>query len=265
MKHPFIVSSCLASALALVPSLSAAAQESRPAEELPAASELFARSLEAMGSEEVLEHIQSGSFTTKAPPMMTGAAEFKVQAMSPDKCRIDAEFGEGESAMIVINGRHMWSRGPGETDYEYGDDDGRIAPIAIMMAPHFFVFTAESRFEKRTTTGTETIGDDESYRVELSNGEDAQTYAIFFSARTGLCTAIELPIRTGEIYQYVVKEWGREKGLQVITKASMDMTAMGMGEALFEFTDFVFNQVEEKVFEMPDEVKEMIDAGSDGG
>lgn len=228
--------------------------------ELPAASSLFQKCFAALGSEETLNSIQSGECTIEAPEMM-GASSASMQALAPDKCRVDVELMEGE-AFVVVNGEHMWSQGPGE-GLEYGENE-EVAMILVMMAPQFYLHSAPARFDMKTT-GTTKVDGDECYTVELSRDDEPTGTAVLFNAESGLCAGFSVIGPTGLPVNYVVTEWGEVDGMKVITEAALDMTDAGMGELVFGFKDFKFNKVDAKVFEMPEEVKEMMSGDGDDG
>lgn len=252
---------CVLGAL-LLPLSSALAQDDaparRPAEPLPEAKEIIARSIEAMGGANRVKELKSFAFDmTSETPM--GEQTIRVASMRPNKVSFNQPMPTGGNITTVYVDDHAWMSNTETEGFELMPTD-EIGPILPLMGVHTFVLSFNDLYQDMKTIARVEFGGEECFQIEMFPREGEETETVFFNARTGLYagqkSTVYMKAFQGDMeVEVLVTKWETNQDATIVTGMSVNM----MGQEMpMVFSEFSFNEVKAESFDMPEEVRELI-------
>jgi hypothetical protein len=220
----------------------------------PTPAALFARHIEAIGGEEAIRAHSSrtikGNFSM---PALGVEGALLVVAAAPNKVATSIDLGAFGSSAEGFDGTVGWSINPMTGIAVL---NGEMLEAAATRADFYADLHLGSRATTQQTLDIAMIDGNEAFRVRLENG--GRESFLYFSTDTGLLVgrdSIEstaqgkLPTTT-RLREYV--EFGGQK------VASHSSTLQGGIEAVIEIDSVVFDNVDDKDFELPSEIKALV-------
>jgi len=234
------------------------------AKDLPAAEGILKMAIEAMGGQKAFDAIES-SYIKSTMAAMGFSIQFDMYTAEPDKLfvrQIVPGVGDG---LMGMNGDAAWRKQPMQ-DYQLLE-----AKELVDMSDQAHLFEIVPQLEKQyammqTVDRVEFAGQD-CYKIRLSGKKnakpeekDAQSYALF-NADTHLAAALQnvqparegMPERTSALR---FEDWKEIGDLKLYTKL---VIVQNSGELTMSYDEIKFNEVDESVFAVPDEVKKLLE------
>lgn len=239
----------------------------KPATDLPPGKEVFAKAVEAMGGNKKVEEIRSITYkVSMAQGMGPGAPEsILVNGLLPDQIHLKGTFPEGETAVMVFNGKHAWSTEPGDEEPTL-DDPEQIRMMMPLFAPHVMLLGASKVYKTMETTEKAEFNGKGCYKIKMADEKGERTASVFINADDAEVEGIEIVFdaEMGLFGRVTVLERKEVDGVHLISKMKMHMP---FGDETMEltFSDFAFNKTDKALFDVPESLKEEIKAMEEGG
>lgn len=235
-----------------------AADEKPAAQNLPAAEEIIAKHIEALGGQENLKKIKSYHRTgTFAVPMQGISGEMITYTDSSNRMAAKLNIPPVGDIRKGYDGEVAWAIDPqqGIRILQDAERDELIAQCEFYDADRY----AKHYKEIETVEETDFEGKP-CYKVKLVDKNDKASFE-FFDKGTGLMAGSivkqEGPMGEIEVTR-VIDEWMDVDG----TKQPKKSTVRAMGfDRIITADKIEANNVDPKVFELPDEIKELIKEG----
>lgn len=262
---------CLAATYLSTVALAQDEAEAAAASDLPEASELLEKAVEAMGGAKAFEGIKSTE-THMSMDIAAAGMTMTMEMFSGEDGRflVRQSTPMGEVGM-GSDGKIAWMNNPMTGGYELLDEE-QTAQSREQAGMHNMVNSIAANFEKIETVGKETFGEREAYRVSLvekaPEGDEEpaapEQFAIF-DAENGLLLGMIQATPMGEVAMRF-EDWKEVGPIKMFHKMVVDQ--MGM-QIIMTVDSIEFNKVDPTVFELPDKVKELAadkeaDASDDG-
>lgn len=263
--RPRLAAVVFASGLLAAGGLASAQDAAKPASDLPPGKEVFDKAVEAMGGRKKLDDIKSITYkVSMAESMGPGAPEsIIVNGLLPDQVHLKGTFAEGETAVMVFNGKHAWSTEPGDEEPTL-DDPEQIQTMMPLFCPQVMLLGAPKVYKTMETTEKTEFNGKGCYKVKMSDEKGERTASVFINADNAAVEGIEIVFdaEMGLFGRVTVLERKEVDGVHLISKMKMHMP---FGDETMElsFSDFTFNKVEKKLFDVPESLKEEIKAMDD--
>jgi len=244
------------------------AQPEKPktsAADLPEASELFERHIEAIGGRDAVfaEKTRVVTGTYEGPPF-TGIVKLRVWAEAPDKMHMQLVEPLGRQLDLYYDGEVTWQQ---DSTSNNGEPVAVTGPqrVEIIEAADFF---GESNYANRysaiETIGTATFDGKDYYAVRATS-QFGRTRRLFFEKESGLFSAEQSPIVTQdkdgkvitvpmEILIFDYQDVG--DGVLYPRTQSQKIPGPGGGKVLMKFLDVKVDTGEHHDFSPPPEVAE---------
>ncbi|MGI9014719.1 MAG: hypothetical protein ACR2GY_10775 [Phycisphaerales bacterium] len=261
----------LCSGMAMMTTPALAQDETQPdgsgvaAADLPAATELCQKAVEAMGGSAAIAEIKSVKLKMKMTmeDHMGGPEIDYVDAICvlPNKLHLTAHFKDGTSAVAVFDGKHGWSSEPGMEGYNVMSPE-EFGMFSIMV-PHTLLLSLDQHMGEKKTVEMKSIDGTDYARVDVKNKEGAPVGSLMIDPASGKIGAFGIDNEMmGMMMMVNFSKWEDVKGIMLPTEAKMDAAFMQMA---LGYSDFAFNTAEESLFKMPAEVAEEIKAMEEDG
>lgn len=225
---------------------------------LPTIEELLASSQRAMGGAEAISRIRSirgladctgpnGPYTTEIQTTRDGELFFHQTR--------EGEEGP-EHYRAFVNGTYTWS-----IDRETGEPEPEPVTVRAMVRSHdFFSWALDFPFflnEARVHDRTE-VGGIPYFEVRLEDNF-ARPVRAFFHAETRLLGGLEMfnPLYPTELIQLRINDWRR---VGDVLLPSRELVTDGSGDFELVFHEISVNDVDESLFEVPEEIREAAEA-----
>jgi hypothetical protein len=226
------------------------------AEKLPSAREVLDRSIKEMGGREAFLKLSSqvakGRFEMPAQGL-TGTIE--LSAAKPSKLLLSIELGALGKILSGYDGESAWIINPGMGPMLM---EGKMREQMVAQADFFATLHDSALFSSMTTLGKTNFDGQDCFEVKLvrKNGDELRE---FYTVKTGLARGViakvESPLGTVQTTTFVTdyKKFGE---ILFATRVSQKMSGM---EQVMTFQTVEFNQVPEARFELPKEVKTLVE------
>ncbi|MDZ4754739.1 MAG: hypothetical protein SGJ11_09605, partial [Phycisphaerae bacterium] len=236
----------------------ATAPDAKPAADLPEGKALVAKHLAAMGTKEAIDSITSSHYKGSIDSMM-GKIELEVAAMKPNRMLLVQSMG-GMKNQTGFDGVTGWTNDP-QTGEIHILSEEMIAGMDGGSDLQALVRKLDERFSGFTTTGKETVDGTEVYLVKMAEKGGDQVTGLFDATTAllkGIRTASQGP--QGAMNSTILlADWmdvpvGETEKIKVFKTMIIEQGGMRMNAT---FTDFEFNELDEKFFAAPEAVKEL--------
>lgn len=230
------------------------AQDSGP---LPAAAEVMARHVEAIGGSAAVQAHSSSHFRGKIEVPAQGiVGSLEIIGAEPDKLLLRIEITGIGTILSGYDGETAWSVHPAMGPMVL---DGRMLEQMKQQADYYQVLHAERQFSARETVGRADFGGRSCYKVKLTTtwGEE---YHQFYDASTGLLAGSVRSQATpmGDIETTtVVSDYKPMGGVLIGTKIVQQV--MGV-EQVMTLTSATFDAVDPAAFALPGAIETLVNA-----
>jgi hypothetical protein len=261
-----VVAFAMASTHAQTAPAAPAAPAAAPATELPAASELLAKHVTALGGKDAIASVKTLRFKGSLDSEMS-AMEVDVATLAPSMIRIGYSM-RGRHWETACDGTLAWATDPMGGPAVLLDDAVRDSMRSGVDFQGLFR-SPDALFTDLTTNGSETIGGVECWTVSMKS-KAGEPVTGFFAKSTGLFTAIRQTQMTqrGEATMAMrVTEWQAlaitkadaaagtpAKSIQVAK--AIEITESGL-RSTGTFTNFEVNTLDAAFFAAPQAVKDL--------
>lgn len=238
------------------PAVEKAQEAPKPAaEKLPAASDLIARHIKAIGGREaVMSHSSSHASGTFGVPAagMTGTVE--VFAAKPNRMLMKITIpGLGEM-LEGFDGTHAWSLSPmtGPALHQ-----GKQLEERRFDSEYYGELKSAERYESMTTLEKTTLDGRPVYKVRLvrkGGGEDTEFYDVETGLKAGSVNTRETPM--GTITATTIETDYKKFG-NILVPTTIKQSGMGV-EQVMTINAVEFDTVDAKVFDPPAQIKALI-------
>ncbi|HEV3484851.1 MAG TPA: hypothetical protein VG106_05555 [Vicinamibacterales bacterium] len=238
------------------PAIEKAQEAPKPAaEKLPAASDLVARHIKAIGGREaVMSHSSSHASGTFGVPAagLTGTVE--VFAAKPNRMLMKITVpGLGEM-LEGFDGTHAWSLSPmtGPALHQ-----GKQLEERRFDSEYYGELKSAERYESMTTLEKTTLDGRPVYKVRLvrkGGGEDTEFYDVESGLKAGSVNTRETPM--GTITATTIETDYKKFG-NILVPTTIKQSGMGV-EQVMTINAVEFDTVDAKVFDPPAQIKALI-------
>lgn len=233
------------------------AMPNRPAEDLPPGRMLVEQALAKLGEPEARAQVKSFSFnaTMTRPAQMT----MRVEAMRSFHIAISMPAPTGEGDMTMIRRDSIgWAQHPKQGLHLMKERD--LIVFESIMGGQLLAMTLIDRFDTFQTIERTGFGGRPCWKVRATNADPKRQATVYFDAGTDEFAGREITIQSpagveGQL-QFIVRDWKTVEDIRMIAAVGMASTG---SEQKFEFRDFAFNQVEESIFDIPEEIQQQLD------
>lgn len=223
--------------------------------DVPDGKAVLARHIEALGGRKRLDAISSSSFrmSTTTP---NGEIVFTLAAKKPGKFHMRQKLADREMVQ-VCDGTEAWVQ---------PEKGGRYSLVNAMMRDHFVSGTdvqglmrnLDSRFTSVTNKGVEKFNGVDCYVLSMQEPGGPE-FSGYFALDTGLVMGKRTADTSGPVpfvETQTFTDWVEIDGIKVFRTLRVD--ANGLSSTL-TFTDFVFDSVDDALFERPAEVQRLVE------
>lgn len=223
------------------------------ARNLPPAKEILDNAVKAMGGRDAIKNVKSSSFKAKMNTPM-GDVLIESYYLNPDQFLIkQAVPGMGEITM-ASDGQTTWTHNP-MMGYQLLDDE-EVELMRDQASMHNLVVRLEKEFSDIQTVEQLKFNDRDCYKLRMLDTEGQEQFA-YFDVKGHLMAGMEMqqatPMGPSKATMRFEdwKTYGDIKffSRMVISQMGMDMT--------MEMTEVKFDNVDKKIFALPDEVKKL--------
>ncbi len=240
----------------------AAPQAAAPAKDLPEAKVILDKSLDAAGGKDAFDAIESTTIKGEMT-MPMGAVSLEIYTAKPDRLFFRQLMPGGGEMAAGFDGEIGWTINPmtggytllGEEEVEQLREQADMQSMLLrLVEKHETTKTIDlTEFDGRQCY--ELLAEDE----EAGENAAAPPAHIFFDADTHLMVGMEMQdMSTGNPIPILVKFKDWKKVGEVKFYHQMIIEQMGMQMAM-NFTEVGLDNVDPAVFELPDEVKKLVD------
>ena len=224
-------------------------------ENLPAASDIIARHVRAIGGREaVLSHSSSHATGTFGVPAagLTGTVE--VFAAKPNRMLMRITVPDIGDMLEGFDGTHAWSLSPmtGATVH-----DGKQLEERRFDSEYYGELKAPERYQSMTTLEKTTFDGRPVYKLRLvrkGGGEDTEFYDAQTGLKAGSINTRETPM--GTITATTIETDYRKFG-NLLVPTTIKQSGMGI-EQVMTINTVEFDRVDPKVFDPPAQIKALI-------
>jgi len=238
------------------------AVEAKAPAHLPAARQVLARFVKEIGGSTAFEKIQSQHMTGKFQLVAQGiTGGLEVLAARPDKLLMKMNLpGIGEMSQ-GFDGSIGWSINPVTGPMVL---DGKMLEPLREQARFDAVLHAEDEFKSMETIGQETFDGKDCYKLKLVR-KSGQEVTEYYEVKTGLLAGSasleETPLGSISVTAMV----GDYKKFGDVLFATRLTQKMGPLSQLMTFEKMEFNQVDNSVFALPDQIKALVKKDAKSG
>lgn len=228
-------------------------------DDLPEPKEILEKSLDAMGGRNVFEAVESVRLAIVLESPM-GNVSISSQSAKPDKVYIVQSVPGMAEMKMGLNGKVGWLHNP-MAGYQILPE-GEIDQLRRQANMHNIVGTFEDQFPTMETVGLVDRDEKKCYKVRLEDEQDNESFA-YFDADSSLVVAFENTQQgpRGEMTTTMTfSDWEEQDKMKLYRTVVVDQLGTQMN---MKITEVEFNNVDESVFELPEEVKKM--SGDSGG
>lgn len=236
------------------------------AEDLPSGAEVIKKYVEASGGEAAYK--KRKSMVTKAKMEMPGmgqSIELTIYQKAPNMMATVVNLpGMGEQT-TVYNGEKAWSdsamTGPRLMTEEEMASLKRQAAMDAQYAP-------QNYYESIQTLSQTEFAGESAYELELVPKDGGETITQYYSVDSGLLIGQSYTQSTqqGDIEVKVIMSDYREVGgLKIPFKSKLEYPAMGMSQELTISSVEMDKEIDAKMFEVPEEIKQLEEQEKSGG
>ena len=255
---------CGAGMLIVPSSMAMSVQDS--AETLPSGAEVIQKYVKATGGEEAYKNRKT--MVSKAQMSMAGmgqSIEITIYQKAPNMMATVVNLpGMGEQT-TVFNGEIAWSdsamTGPRLMTEDEMSSLKRQAAMDAQYAP-------EKYYESIQTISRTEFNGESAYELELVPKEGGETITQYYAVESGLLIgqASTQSTQQGDIEVKVIMSDYREVGgLKMPFKSTLEYPAMGMSQMLSMTSIELDKEIDAKMFEVPEEIKQLQEQGKPGG
>ncbi len=235
----------------------AAAPATVQAQARPAAAEIVAKYVAAIGGESEIRKITSlKQSATMEVPAVGLSASMEVMAAAPNKMATKASIpGMGEM-LTGYNGTVGWDVNPMAGPRLLADKE--LTTMAENADFYANLLYSADRFVSMETVGDTTIGDEKAYAVKMVRKGSLKESMTYFSAASGLLLggSSKQESQMGEmLINQTVKDYKKFGNLLMPTRIEQ---VMGPQSILMTINDVTFNSVPDSAFAVPAQVKPLI-------
>lgn len=238
--------------VAAPPATAPSAPAAKPAADLPDADTLFKEARVAMGGEAAFKKIKSSKMSlTMNTPM--GAMETMLASAQPDKYLVRREVPGMGTFDIGLNGTIGWASNPMQGGYQLLPKEAH-AEVADQAVMYDMVGQFRRQFPEASTVDKVEFGGDSCWKVKMTNA-DGETQHVYFDVSSHLPAGAEQTESgpAGPVTSTVrFGDWREVGEVRVPHLMSVQQGPMAMDITVNEVS---FNDVDEAMFAIPDEVK----------
>lgn len=224
------------------------------ADDLPSPDKLLDAAIEAQGGQKAFEAIES--IRSKGQMRMPmGSIDMETHFKSSGEFFIRQSNPMMGVVRIGFNGETGWFH-QDQQGYRLLDAD-EVGEVRSMTMTHDMAHRLREEFRDMQTVGTTSFADRECYKVRMVHKKHEREQFTFFDVETKRIAGVEIT-EEGDFGPMTISVtfngWEQRGDVTVFTKTIMSQ--MGM-EMVMEMTEMEFNDVDDAVFELPEEVKKL--------
>ena len=228
------------------------AAPSAPRTDLPAAKDIIAKCIDAMGGEKAFDEMKSSMVkATFTNPM--GEAKIEMYWMKPNMVFIKQAM-QGMESTMGSDGTVSWMKNPMGAQILDPDAAKELQDQSNMFR---MVIRMRDDATELKTVDQLMFNEMDCYKVSATDKKGQEQFA-FFDVKEHLIRGLE----TNEAGQgpAIVKftEWKEDAGIKYFTKVEIEQMGMSMP---LTFDEVKFNTLDESTFALPDDIKAMIKEG----
>lgn len=231
----------------------AAQEKPEGAGSLPGAERVLNRAIDAMGGKKAFEEIESFHFTAT---IELAGQSFPAEThwMSDGRFRFTQGSPEVGQAIMSSDGTTVWQYQP-HLGHEFPSDEEVERILSTAEMPRIIHWMKET-YDTFETVGIQEFENAECYAVRM-RADGKQALTAYFDVKThrvrGTKRVIETRLGTSEAITSF-SNWKSHGDLTLFMNATMSQSGM---TSTMTFRDIEFNNVDESVFELPDEIVRM--------
>ncbi len=225
-----------------------------PGSDLPSAESLFEKHVEAMGGREALEKITSREITGRIrSDDQNFLARLHMWSAAPNKMRTDVDAPGMGKTSTVFDGDVGWRVANDTHQLIVGD---QLVDLAL-TADFYGEASYEGRYKRIETLDKAVFNDRQVYRVKCQ-AHSGKLSVVLFDAETGFVIGAQTTMHTakGRVQVVLVLLDYEDIGGMMWPKNIIQVTPEG--ETRISYRKFVVNEVDESVFERPEEVDALV-------
>ena len=223
--------------------------------ELPPAKDLFKAMLEAMGGKDAFDKIKSTHVKSKVETQM-GNVEMESRFMPPDRFLMEQSVPGMGRIRMGSDGEVGWMHNP-MMGYDLIPKE-QLEGMGRQANMHMMLLQMDDEYEKMETVGTADFQGNACYKVKLAAEENDGQQHVFINRETKLAEGMEIEQRQmgrAMTVRMIFDDWKDVGDVKLFHKLHIEQ--QGQRQTM-EFTSIELNSVDEAVFELPEQVRELV-------
>lgn len=233
--------------------------QTMPQGDLPEASKLLDQAIEAMGGKEALAEIKTTSLSATGEAPMGGSVNLILKNGENGQFYIESTVPGMPTASMGSNGEVGWSSHPMAGYQLLSDEETKMVREQSNMFN--VVHRMREEFPEMTTMEKADFQGKPAWKVKLIDKEGNEHLA-FFDPETHLMRGMQRNDGPMEIV-IALEDWIERDNVKVFT--TMKIEQMGQLMMTMKMDEIEFNTLEASDFELPEEVKAMVEQRKGGG
>ena len=245
------------------------AEPAKPTADMPKAEELFDKAIEAMGGKGgEFKNIESMHVVANfAIPGMPNPAKITITRDNKNRFLfVQEDPRQGGSSTIGTDGEVVWVNNAMMGGYQLLE--GPMKDMLLqqiegegMIFRHDIIAKLKSEAKEMQTAGSEKFGEEDAWKVNVVD-KDLSASSLYFAKDTHLPLGVTATQESGmgPVEKKIrFLEWKDFEPFKFYTKMEMEQGGP-MGPMTITFDTIEVNKVDPKVFELPKEVKKLVEA-----